>query len=402
MAAVTSAFPTTILAMGVGLMLGTGTGNQISTFLGSGKKDEAERVLGQSVRLAVLLGGALSIVLIVFARPVLRLCGASGDVLEMAIPYLRITSAGQVFLIGIISMGNILRVQGKPNLGLAFMVVGNVINAVLAAIAIFVLRWGIAGAALATAFTVVLNFLAVVAFVQSKASHLRIRRKWLRPDPAIARSILQLGAPILFMQILGSLVFVSANHSAGLLDGPRGVAVLGIFNVIIMLLIYPSLGVAQAMQPLVAYNRGALRPDRVRSLLGKSLVATTLMGIVFSTAVLCAPRAVASMFTRTDFRLVGMVAQGLPWFMISVVVFGVQGTASHYFLSVHRPREAGLLLLGRQILAIILFLWLPRVFGFAGFYLVPAISDIPMAVLAAVLLRREWKSLSSSSQLERS
>jgi putative MATE family efflux protein len=400
MAAVTSAFPVTILSMGVGLMLGTGTGNQISTYLGTGRKDDAERVLGQSLRLAVLVGGILAVVLVAFARPVLILCGASGEVLEMAIPYLRITSIGQVFLIGIISMGNILRVQGKPNLGLAFMAGGNVLNAVLATLAIFVLHWGIVGAALATAFTVVLNFLAIVAFVQSPASHLRIRRRWLVSDPATARTILKLGAPILLMQILGSLVFVAANHSAAALDGPRGVAVLGVFNVISMLLVYPSLGVAQAMQPLVAYNRGASRPDRVRSLLGRSLVATTAMGVVFSCAVLCAPRAVASLFTRTDFRLVDLVAVGLPWFMISVVLFGVQGTASHYFLSVHRPKEAGLLLLGRQILAIIFFLWLPRAFGFAGFYLVPAISDIPMAILAVVMLRGEWKKLSPAGREE--
>lgn len=396
MAAVTSAFPTTILSMGVGLMLGTGTGNQISTFLGSGRKDDAERVLGQSLRLAVLLGGALLIALVVFARPVLVACGASGEVLELAIPYLRITSVGQVFVIGIISMGNILRVQGKPNLGLAFMAGGNVLNAGLAWVAIFVLHWGIVGAALATAFTVALNFLAIVAYVQSPASHLRIRRKWLKPDLATSRSILKLGAPIFFMQVLGSLVFVAANHSADLLDGPRGVAALGIFNVISMLLIYPPLGVAQAMQPLVAFNRGASRHDRVRSILGLSLATTTSMGIAFVLPVLFAPHAVASLFTRTDVQLVETVATGLPWFMISVVLFGVQGTASHYFLSAHRPKEAGLLLLGRQILAIVLFLVLPRAFGFMGFYLVPAISDIPMAVLAVVLLRREWARLPSA------
>ncbi|HEY5959440.1 MAG TPA: MATE family efflux transporter, partial [Polyangiaceae bacterium] len=157
MAAVTSAYPVTILAMGVGLLLGTGTGNMISTLLGQGKKDEAEQVLGQSLRLGLLLGTALATLLWVFARPVLRASGASGEVLEMAVPYLRITAIGQVFLIAIISMGNILRVQGRPGLGLGFMMFGNVLNAILCAFGIFVLNWGVVGAAWATAVAVGVN-----------------------------------------------------------------------------------------------------------------------------------------------------------------------------------------------------------------------------------------------------
>src|SRR5512142_2571695 len=86
MAAVTCAYPLTILSMGIGLLLGTGTGNQVSTFLGQGRRDEAERVLGQAVRLSVLLGGGIAIAYELLARPILRLCGAEGAVLEMAVP----------------------------------------------------------------------------------------------------------------------------------------------------------------------------------------------------------------------------------------------------------------------------------------------------------------------------
>jgi len=393
MAAVTCAFPVTILTMGVGLLLGTGTGNQISTFLGQGRKDEAEAVLGQSVRLALMLGTGIALVLVVFASPILRASGATGSVLEMAIPYLRITALGQVPLILIISMGNILRVQGRPGLGLLFMTGGNVLNAILAAVAIFVLRWGIAGAALATTLAISLNFVLLLQFVQGPTSILRIRRRHLRHDKALARSILKLGAPVFAMQILGTAVFLSANHGALLLDGPRGVALIGVFNTISMLLIYPPLGVVQAMQPLVAYNRGAGRPDRVRKLLFSSLLATTTMGIVSGLTLAAMPEFVASWFTRTDARLVELAREGLPWMTISIALFGVQGTASHYFLSIHRPGKAAFLLLGRQILAIPLFLVLPGLWGFTGLYLVTAISDVPFAILAAIFLRKEWKTL---------
>ena len=392
-AAVTCAYPLTILAMGVGLWLGTGTGNQISTLLGKGEKDEAERVLGQSVRLALLLGGGLSLLLIALARPILQGCGASGAVLEMAIPYLRITAVGQVCLIAIISMGNILRTQGRPGLGLAFMGVGNFVNAFLAWLAIFVLHLGIAGAALATTFTVILNLAALLIFVQGPSSVLRIRRRHLGHDAALARSILTLGAPMFLMQILGTLTFLAANHGAAGLDGVRGVASVGVFNAVAILLIYGPLGIAQAFQPLVAYNRGAGRLDRVRALLGRTLIATTAMGSVAALVVAIFPTAVAALFTRHDTQLVDIVARGLPVYMISVALFGIQGTASHYFLAIHKPKPAGLLLLGRQILAIPLFLILPRHFGFPGLFLVAPLSDVPMAALAAWMLHKEWKAL---------
>jgi len=330
---------------------------------------------------------------VALARPILRAGGAEGPVLEMAIPYLRITAVGQVFLIVLISMGNIVRVQGRPNLGLVFMVSGNVLNAGLAAWAIFGLRWGVVGAAAATAVSVGLNLAAVVLFVQGPRSLLRIRRIHLRSDPALARSILALGAPVFLMQLLGMLGFVAANRGAFFLDAARGVAAVGVFSTVNILLIYPAVGVSQAMQPLIAYNRGAGRPDRVRGLLIRVLVATTAMGCVSALAVSLFPGPVAALFTRSDVELVELVRRGLPWFMVSVAVFGVQGTAAYYFLAVQRPRPAGLLLLGRQLVVIPLFLVLPRLFGFLGLYLATVLSDVPFAILAAALLRSEWKQL---------
>jgi len=401
MAAVTCAYPLTILSMGIGLLLGTGTGNHISTYLGQGRRAEAERVLGQSVRLGLLLGGAVAAAYVLLARPILRLCGADGRVLEMAVPYLRINALGQVCLICIISMGNILRVQGRPGLGLVFMAGGNLLNALLAAWAIFGLHLGVMGAALATTVSVAANLILIVAFVQGRHSILHIRRIHLGPDRSLARSIVALGAPVLLMQVLGMLVFLAANQGAATLDGPRGVAAVGVFNTVSMLLLYPQVGVAQAMQPLVAYNRGAGRPDRVQGLLWRVLLVTTSMGCLAAAAVALLPGAVASLFTRTDARLVEIVSRGLPWFMVSVVLFGVQGTVAHYFLAVHRPGRAGLLLLGRQLLAMPLFIVLPRVLGFTGLYVVAVLCDLPFATVSALLLRAEWQVLSGSPKVVR-
>jgi putative MATE family efflux protein len=393
MAAVTCAYPLTMLALGVGLMLGTGTGNQISTLLGEGRTEDAERVLGQSLRLAAFAGSALALVLIVGARPLLRLCSADGKVLDLAVPFLRVVAIGQVFLIAIISMGNIVRVQGRPGLGLAFVAGGNVLNALLATWAIFGLELGVIGAALATTLSVALNFVAVVAFVQSRASHLHIRRRHLVPNAALRRSILSLGAPMLLVQLIGCLVFLAANRGAALAGGARGVAAVGVFNTISMLLIYPPLGVAQAMQPLVAFNRGAKRPARVRALLSRTLAATTVMGVVSAALVSALPELISGLFTRSDAPLIALVSEGLPWVMASIALFGVQGTTSHYYLAVQQPRSAGLLLLGRQLLSIPLFLTLPLALGFSGLYFAPLLSDLPFAALAAYLVYREWRTL---------
>jgi Na+-driven multidrug efflux pump len=133
----------------------------------------------------------------------------------------------------------------------------------------------------------------------------------------------------------------------------------------------------------------------VRALLGRTLATTSCMGVLSAAAVCLVPGLVAGLFTRTDAPLVELVRAGLPWCMVSVALFGVQGTASHYYLAMQQPRPAGLLLLGRQLLAIPLFLCLPLAFGFRGLYFAPLLSDLPFALLAASRIRSEWRGLAA-------
>jgi putative MATE family efflux protein len=392
MAAVGCAFPLTMISFGAGLLLGTGTGNQISTFLGRGRREDAERVLGQSVVLALLVGGGFLVLYCAVPRPLLRLSGAEGAVLELAVPYLRVSAVGQVFLIALVAMGNILRVQGRPNLGLLFMVGGSVLNAGLCALAVFVLRLGVTGAALATTLSIGLNLAAVLVFVQGPRSALRIRRRHLRLDRRESATIVALGAPMFLMQVVGAALFFAMNHAA-VLEGPAGVAAVSALGAVSQLLIFPPLGVHQAMQPLVAYNRGAGRFDRVRALLARVLWSTVAIGAGGALAVSLAAPWVAGLFTRSDQHLVALVREGLPWAMASVAFFPVQGAASNYFLAVHRPRAAGIVLLGRQLLALPLLVVLPAWFGFRGIFYVGVLADVPFAALAAALLRREWRAL---------
>jgi putative MATE family efflux protein len=393
MAAVGCAYPLTMVSMGAGFLLQTGTGNQLSTFLGQGRREDAERVLGQSVVLALIVGGAFLALFCAAPRPLLRLAGAEGAVLELAVPYLRISAVGQLFLIALVSMGNILRVQGRPNLGLLFMVSGNVLNAGLCALAVFVLRLGVAGAALATTISIGLNLAAVLVFVQGPRSALRIRRRHLQLDRRESTTIVALGAPMFLMQVLGAALFVVLNHAAGS-EGAAGVAAMAALNAVALLLIFPPLGVDQAMQPLIAYNRGAGRIDRVRGLLARVLWSTVAMGAVGALALSLVPGWIAGLFTRGDQQFMALVRAGVPWTMASVALFPVQGAASNYFLAVHRPRAAGVVLLGRQVLALPLLAVLPAWFGFRGIYYVGVLADLPFAVLAALLLRREWRALS--------
>jgi putative MATE family efflux protein len=396
MAAVTAAFPLAIIGMAVALLLGTGTGNRISVLLGQKDREGAERVLGQSVRLALISGVVLAILVCVFTSPLLMACGCEARLLPMAVPFTRILAVGQIFLIVLIAMGNILRVQGRPMLGLAFMLGSNGLNVCLAAVAVFVLHLGVTGTALATALSQLVGCSLVVAFVQGPRSVLHIRRHFLRADRATARAILTLGAPFGFMQILATAVFLSANHGAASQAGSRGLATLGVLNTVAMLLIYPSLGVMQAMMPLVGFNKGAGRLDRVRQILVRVLVTCTGMGIFFSVMIALFPGPVAGLFSKSDPVLIDMVRGGLPWFVVPITLFSLAGTMAHFFLSVHQPSKAAVLLLGRQILAIPLFLVLPRLFGFYGMYLAAPLADLPFAVVGAVYLVRELARLKAA------
>jgi putative MATE family efflux protein len=396
-AAVTAAFPLAIVTMALGLLVGAGTGNRISVMLGQRNTEGAERVLAQGLRLGLMLGVGLAIVSWLFTSPILIACGCEPQLLPMAIPFVRIVSLGQISLIALISMGNILRLQGRPVLGLSIMLSSNVLNVILATIAVFHLHWGVKGTALATAISQTAGFLTVITIVQSKTSVLHIRRVFMKADRAVAKSILTLGAPIGFMQLLATLVFLAANHGAGSQAGTRGIAVLGVLNTIAMLLIYPPLGVMQAMQPLIGYNKGAGRMDRVRGILVRALVTTFLMGASFSALVAIFPEHVAGLFSKDDLQLIAMVRDGLPWFVIPITLFSLSGTMAHYYLSVHRPRNSAVLMLGRQLLAIPLFILLPRWLGFFGMYIVGACADLPFVVVALALMVHELAKLRDSS-----
>jgi Na+-driven multidrug efflux pump len=151
----------------------------------------------------------------------------------------------------------------------------------------------------------------------------------------------------------------------------------------------------QAMQPLVGFNKGAGNYARVRAILVRVLVTSVAMGGLFSLLVVLFPHAIASLFSKDDAELVRWVQQGLPWFVIPVTLFGLSGTMSHYFLSIHEPKKAGVLLLGRQLLAIPLFLVLPRWFGINGMYYVAPCADLPFALVATGFIVKELRALSA-------
>jgi Na+-driven multidrug efflux pump len=251
----------------------------------------------------------------------------------------------------------------------------------------------VTGTALATTISQVAGCLTVILIVQSKSSVLHIRRAFLQSDRALARSILALGAPFGLMQVLATFVFLAANHGAGGQAGPRGVAALGVLNTVAMMLIYPPLGVMQAMMPLVGFNKGAGHLARVRGILVRVLCATTLMGLFFAVLIAAFPGPLAGLFSKTDPELIDMVRRGLPWFVVPISLFGVTGTMAHYFLSAHQPRSAAILLLGRQLLVIPLFVVLPRLFGFSGIYVVGPIADALFLVIAATMMVRELAKL---------
>lgn len=391
MAAVTAAFPVSIVAMAVGLLVGAGTANKLSVLLGQRDHDGAERILGQSVRMSVRNGVLLAAVTWLATEPILLACACPADLLPMAVPFVRILAIGQVFLIVLLSMGNILRVVGRPVLGLCIFAGSQVLNAIFAAAAIYVLHWGVSGVALATALAQVAGCLAVLTVVQRGGSPIRIRWRYLRADAEARTAVLKLGLPVGVMQILGMLVFVAANHGAQL-AGNTGVAALGALNTIAMFLMFPTLGVVQAMQPLVGFNMGAGNIRRVRSLLWRVLLITALMGMFFSLVVTFFAGPIATMFTK-DPAFIALVRPGLPWFVVPLLLFGASATMSHYFLSVHRPMRSAALLLGRQLLAIPLFLLLPRWLGFKGMYIVSVFADLPFALVALAMARAELRRL---------
>jgi putative MATE family efflux protein len=381
-AAITAVFPVMMVLMAFGVLIGLGAGIQVSLFLGGGKREEAEKVLGNALFLVIVFSLILMIIGLLFSGQLLLLLGVDGKLLPYANEYIRIILLGSVFMGTGAGINNLIGAEGNPFTALKTAFLGVAINAFLCPLFIFGLGLGLTGAALATVLAEAGSAAWILFYFSERGrGFLKMRISNLSPDISTVKTILTTGMPAFVMEIASAVVAVTINTALLTYGGNTALAAIGIINSLGMLIVMPVFGLSQGAQPIIGYNYGACRFDRVMETVRAAMSAATVILIGGFLIIQFFSKELVSIFCTSDPALIAFGGEAIRIFMLMIPLAGFQVIAAGYFQATGKPREAMLYMLSRQVLLIILISLFPPVFGLNGILYAGPVSDLMAAVL---------------------
>jgi putative MATE family efflux protein len=411
LAGVQVAFPYMLVLMACAMLIGFGASAQVSIRLGEKKKEEAERVLGTAALLLGILAVVLTVVGILSLDKILALCGGLVSEPRYDKMYLGIIVYGTVFQVVGFGLNSVIRAEGNPRTAMYSLLIGVLLNFVLAYIFLFVLRWGVRGTAIATVIAQAVSAVWVVGYFFSGKSMLRLHWRNIRLDLPICGKILAIGSPMFAMQIAAAIMNSLLNTQLryyGLRDlgaggGDLAIAALGAIYPVMMVILMPVFGINQGTQPIIGFNFGAKRYDRVKEALLTGIGYASTLTIVGFLVIMIFPREVLGIFISPDDpnrgKLIELGAHAIRVGMMMLPLIGFQVVSASYFQATGKPREALFLMLSRQLLLLMPLVWiLPRFFGLEGVWWALPSADLASSLLSGTLLFLELRHLDTRHQ----
>ena len=386
-------FPVQLIVMAVGQLIGMGGASIISRALGAGDEARAHRAFGNVLTLAFLSAVVLTTGGFVFLEELLRIFGATEEILPYARDYLSVILWGTAFRTYAMSHNNIIRSEGRAKIAMTVMLIGAGVNIALDPIFIFGLDMGMRGAALATVLAQACTTTFIVTYFVSGKSSLSMKPGDLRLSPSIVRETLAVGASSFGRMVAGSAVVVTLNRTLGHYGGNTAIATYGILNRLIHFAFMPMLGFSQALQPVAGYNYGARQFDRAKRALRISSVRSTVFAVGAFGVLIVFARPLVQLFTR-DRELIELSVRALRTIALAFPMVGVQTMGATMFLALGRAGPALFLSLSRQIIFLIpLVLVLPLVMGLNGVFVAFPIADVLATAVTVIMLSREFARL---------
>ncbi len=398
LAAMGIAFPIVSLLIAFCQIAGTGGPAVCSIELGKKNMVRAEQTLGQIVTLQLSLGALFGLCLYFMLEPLLLLFGASKDTLPLATDYmLTIVVTAPVFFL-MIGLNNAARSSGYPKKAMITALFSAVTNCILAPLFIFSLGWGMVGAGAALAVSQAVSCLWLVLHFFSRTATLRFRKGTFWPRLALIRPIVSIGMSPFLLNAGSCIVVILINYALFSTGGDEAVGAYGIINRLQMLFSMACFGLGLGMQPIVGFNHGANRPDRIREALARTVLVASLITSSGCLAAELFPFALVGMFTD-DPGLAAVAIRGLRISSMCFFLMGCQMIVSVYFQSIGRASLAIVLSLSRQIIFLVpCILLLPGWFGLDGVWYSIPVADFTAAVVTLTVFAFNRKELASKTQ----
>lgn len=390
-------FPITVIALAIALMIGDGCAAYLSICQGKKDHESAHKSVGSAVSLMILCSIILVILFLIFRETILASFGATENNIAYARSYFNIIIIGIPFFIFTNGMNSIIRADGSPQYTMISMIVGCIINLILDPIAIFVLHWGVAGAALATIVGQIASACFAIYYlfhaktVTLKKSSFIIRRSLVSKILPLGSSsfLTQLSIVVIMGVMNSTLVKYGALSKYGA-DIPM--TVMGIVMKIFQIVIAFVVGIAAGCQPIVGYNYGAGHKQRIKKIYWTMITAEAVIGIVATILFFCFPIQIISLFGSENALYNEFATLSFRIFLSTILLCCIQKSTSIFLQSLGKPVMAmSLSLLRDFILSVPLVLYLPRLLGVTGPLYSGPIADIISFLVAAVMVANVFK-----------
>ena len=386
-------FPVMNLTTALGVLIGGGAAARISIVLGQNNKPLAFKILGNSLVMTLIFGVAYLSVFAAFMDPILLAFGASERTLPYARDFMLYIMPGLLATNLCYSFNNIMRASGYPTKAMVTMFIGAGVNVILAPIFIFVLGWGIKGAAIATDIAMTVSMVFVMSHFYSTKSELHFKRGIYRLNPHILMAIMSIGAAPFFVNVAGCVINAIVNNTLYRYGGDSAVAAMGIFTTFTQLLVMIVIGVCQGMQPIVGYNFGARQFQRLNRAYWISVVCSTVICTLGTALCHLCPEAIARAFT-TDDALIHATANSLRITTTMFWMAGFQIVSTNFFQSLGYAGKSIFMSLTRQgIFSIPMLRILPPHFGLVGVGTAFPTADTMATVVTIILVISQFRQL---------
>lgn len=370
-------FPIITIVMAFANLFGMGGAPLCSIARGKGNNEHAERIMGNSFALLIFSGISLTIFGLLFKRKLLYLFGASDITFPYADNYITIYLIGSIFVMISLGMNSFINSQGFAKIGMMTVLLGAICNIILDPIFIFLLGLGVRGAALATVISQFLSAVWVLIFLTGKKTILRIKMKYLKVQLSIFKEIVYLGLSSFIMALTNSTVQIVCNTTLQIYGGDLYVGVMTVINSIREIIMMPVNGITNGAQPVIGYNYGAMKKNRVKS----GIKVMSIACIIYTTliwVVLCIFPAFFINIFNNDINLINNGIPSMHIYFFGFFMMSFQFSGQSTFLALGKSKQAIFFSLLRKIIIVVpLTLFLPGIFnlGVYGVFLAEPISN---------------------------
>ncbi len=393
--------PLMSLTAAFGAMVGVGAATLMSVKLGQKDYGTAQKILGNVVIMNLTLGIVLGLLLLVFINPILRFFGASDVTLPYARNFMSIILVGNVVTHMYLGLNALLRSTNRPQKAMCATIGTVVLNCILAPIFIFVLGWGIRGAATATIMAQMIMLMWQLRLFSNKDELIHLNRSIIKLDVKIVKESLLVGLPQFLINLCACLVAAMMTRSLTTYGGDMAVGAFGICNRFILFIVMVVIGLNQGMQPIAGYNFGARRYDRVLGVLNKALIfgsVITLTGFVIGVFF---PTPFVSVFAKDSPQLIKLSAHALSCMVMMFPIVGIQIVSTAFFQSIGYAPKSIFLSLTRQLIFLVPAIFiLPHLYAdpLEGLWHAAPVADGLASVLAITLLVLQVKKFKKQMQ----